>query len=378
MAAAAQAALHPPLQDGPCLQAGSCTEVFAYTIEDFVQHGVEWKGSSPRGQSSNSPSPFDRILQQGWKDRQEQGLFRYHLGDLQTRILPGKAGFVAQLNIRRGSDRRPPQEIQSVQQRFDRQQFNFTQIRPAEILFALARCCPAPGSHPASVLVVINVSPLEFGHVLLLPEPALCLPQVLTPEVLHFGLDAVLLSAHPGFRIGFNSLGAFASVNHLHLHGFYLNWELLVESAPCKPLLPEASLYLLQGVPAPGFMFYSEGQQLEELAHKICRLTSYLVQEEIAHNLFATRGAAPEGPVGSGARPGLRVILWPRRPCFGAKEQSAFNVALCELAGHLPVKTAQDFKGLTETAAIRIIEKHLLPEPQFTQLQCELVALLKE
>ena len=29
-----------------------------------------------------------------------------------------------------------------------------------------------------------------------------------------------------GFRIGFNSLCAFASVNHLHLHAFYLNQEI--------------------------------------------------------------------------------------------------------------------------------------------------------
>ena len=34
---------------------------------------------------------------------------------------------------------------------------------------------------------------------------------------------------HRAFRIGFNSLCAFASVNHLHYHGYYVNREL-----PCE------------------------------------------------------------------------------------------------------------------------------------------------
>ncbi len=32
-----------------------------------------------------------------------------------------------------------------------------------------------------------------------------------------------------GFRLGFNSLCAYASVNHLHFHAYYLENELLVE-----------------------------------------------------------------------------------------------------------------------------------------------------
>ncbi|KAJ7342028.1 hypothetical protein JRQ81_008416 [Phrynocephalus forsythii] len=280
----------------------------------------------------------------------------------------GPVGFVAQLNIQRGLERRQPQEIYSLQQQFDPQQFNFNKIQAREILFYMTRGLPpcldkteSPAG-PACILLVINVSPLEFGHILLIPNPAQSLPQILTPEALHSGLDAVLLSSHPGFRIGFNSLGAFASVNHLHLHGYYLDWELLVETAPCVPLLPEVSLYLLQEVPAPSFVFYSEGQQLEKLTRHVVQVTDYLVKKEVAHNLFITRGARPEGPIHSRARPGIRIIVWPRRACFGAKEESAFNVALCELAGHLPIKTAQDFKDLTEPSAIQTIQKYLLSD----------------
>ncbi|XP_061451875.1 GDP-D-glucose phosphorylase 1 [Rhineura floridana] len=374
----------PPSQEGPDRPS---TEVFVYDEGDFVLRGAEWLANGGnRGTASHAVSCFDSLLQSGWRERQNRGLFRYHLGELQTQILPGRLGFVAQLNTQRGSERRKPQEIQSIQQRFDPQQFNFNKIHPEEILFCMVRgqttsmpCMGGAQIPPglAYVLVVINVSPLEFGHSLLIPDPTLSLPQILTPQVLRFGLDAILLSAHPGFRIGFNSLAAFASVNHLHLHGFYLNWELLVESAPCKPLLPEANLYVLEEVPAPGFLFYSEGRHMEELAHQICQVTNYLIKKEIAHNLFVTRGAIPEGPINSAARPGIRIIVWARKSCFGTKEESAFNVALCELAGHLPIKTAQDFKKLTEASAIHMLQKYLLPDFQFSQLQRELVSLLK-
>ncbi|XP_070619631.1 GDP-D-glucose phosphorylase 1 [Erythrolamprus reginae] len=348
-------------------------ELFCYGPEELALRGVAWPAETDAG--SPAWSRFDRALRDGWAERMRRGLFRYRLGRLPTRILPGRLGLVAQLNVRRATERRRPQEVRSVRQGFDAGQFHFGLIRREEILFCLCRRRPgSPGT-----LVAINVSPLEQGHVLLIPEPALALPQMLTAEALAAGLEAVLLSAHPGFRLGFNSLGAFASVNHLHLHGFYLDWELRVESAPAEPLLPDAGLYLLREAPAPAFLFYcQDGRQVETLAHRVARAARHLSQRDIAHNVFATRGAAPEGPRGSRARPGLRVLLWARKASFGAKEEWAFNVAVCELAGHLPIKSLQEYEGLTETDALHRIQQCLLPDSEWAQLQLELVDLLRE
>uniref|UniRef100_A0A8C5RPQ8 GDP-D-glucose phosphorylase 1 n=1 Tax=Laticauda laticaudata TaxID=8630 RepID=A0A8C5RPQ8_LATLA len=356
-------------------EAGGGPELFCYGPEELVLRGVEWPSRGGAGAAVRPAwSRFDRALRDGWAERLRRGLFRYRLGRLPTRLLPGRLGLVAQLNVQRATERRRPQQVRAVRQSFDPRQFHFGQIRREEALFCLRR---RPGS--AGTLVAINVSPLERGHVLLVPEPALALPQVLTAEALLAGLEAVLLSAHPGFRLGFNSLGAFASVNHLHLHAFYLDWELWVESAPGEPLLPEAGLYLLREAPAPAFLFYcDDGAQVEPLAHRIGRVTGHLTQREIAHNLFATRGAAPEGPLGSRARPGIRVLLWARKACFGAKQESAFNVAVCELAGHLPTKTVQEYEGLSEASALHRIQQCLLPASQLAQLQRELVDLLRE
>lgn len=312
----------------------------------------------------------------------ELGLFRYCLGELRTRTLPGPVGFVAQLNVERGVQRRRPQNIRSVGQAFDPREFNFNKIRPGEVLFRLRRREPRPPDAPPEedVLVVINVSPLERGHVLLVPEPARGLPQRLLPGALRAGLDAVLLSSHPGFRVGFNSLGGLASVNHLHLHGYYLAHRLPVEGAPSEPLDPGGHVHLLGAVPAPGFLFYTRGPGpgLEALVGRVCRATDYLTDREIAHNLFVTRGAPPGKASFSPTLTGVRVILWPRKASFGIKEGEAFNVALCELAGHLPVKTPGDFSSLTEAAALALIQDCLLPPAQAEEVRAALVALIAQ
>lgn len=353
---------------------------FVYGQKDLIGKGLQWPRNSPSAREKLPLSRFDSALCSAWSQRVELGLFRYRLEDLQTQILPGSVGFVAQLNIERGVQKRCPQNIKSVRQEFDPQQFNFNKIRPGEVLFRLQREPNGPAApKQEDVLVLINVSPLEWGHVLLVPEPAQGLPQRLLPGVLRAGLEAVLLSLHPGFRVGFNSLGGLASVNHLHLHGYYLAHPLPVEGAPSTPLDSKGLIHLLQDHPAPGFLFYTSGPGpgLEALISRVCRATDYLSDHEIAHNLFVTRGAPP-GQLSSSDLTGIRVILWARKSSFGIKDSGAFNVALCELAGHLPVKTSQDFSCLTEAAAVALIQDCLLPQTQADEVQAALVALMAQ
>ncbi|XP_006885279.1 PREDICTED: GDP-D-glucose phosphorylase 1 [Elephantulus edwardii] len=354
---------------------------FVYRQEDLLAGEIQWPRNSPAVLGALPLSRFDSAVCTAWRQRMELGLFRYCLGNLQTQILPGAVGFVAQLNVERGVQRRRPQSIRSMRQAFDPKEFNFTKIQQGETLFRLRREPDLPGAPgQEDILVMINVSPLEWGHVLLVPEPARELPQRLLPGALRAGVEAVLLSRHPGFRVGFNSLGGLASVNHLHLHGYYLTHRLPVEGAPSKRLDPGGRLHLLQALPAPGFLFYtcSAGPELEALVSRVCRATDYLTDHDIAHNLFVTRGAQAGKASPSSALTGVRVILWARKSSFGVKEGEAFNVALCELAGHLPIKTSQDFSSLTEAAALTLIEDCLLPPAQVEEVQAALVALVTQ
>ncbi|XP_069018838.1 GDP-D-glucose phosphorylase 1 [Embiotoca jacksoni] len=354
---------------------------FVYSHQDFVADTSLSDGNCPA--MATPPAKFDAAIQAGWTDRMDRGLFRYHLGDLQTRILPGPRGYVAQLNVQRGLERRKPQEILSIQQEFNADQFNFNKINPDEIIFEMMKgteggtALPDNGQlcRPCRMVVLVNVSPLEFGHCVFVPDPSRCLPQILTRFAIQVGIESVLLSSNPGFRVGFNSLGAFASVNHLHLHGYYLNHNLNIESMAVKPLLPEKGFYQMLEFPA-GFLFYAESEEVETVARTICQVTDFLVDDNIAHNLFLTRGSPPCGRIQSGkdrrSRKGVRIAIWPRISCFGAKEESAFNVALCELAGHLPFKNKKDYELTTEKDVTDIIQKYLLPDDEFHRLEQQL------
>lgn len=104
--------------------------------------------------------------------------------------------------MQRAIDRRPPQNIQSLHEPFDHKSFSFTRVRRDEILFELSTSCRQPGeclnssdnesSAAAKAsddserhLVMINVSPLEYGHVLLVPQLNHCRPQVHTDTHTH-------------------------------------------------------------------------------------------------------------------------------------------------------------------------------------------------
>ncbi|KAK3092332.1 hypothetical protein FSP39_001381, partial [Pinctada imbricata] len=265
---------------------------------------------------------FDCLLRSKWDRAMVEGHFRYQLDNLETRIIPGKKKFVAQLNVKRATERRKPQAISTVNQSFDPNQFNFTKIKQEEVLFSLRQSDESQNNfnetsslgNQTENLVIVNVSPLEYGHVLVVPNVNGLLPQLLTEQSVQLALHCMLLSSHPGFRIGFNSLCAYASVNHLHFHAYYLEHELFVETCPVDHL--EGLLYELTVMPCRGFAFQLHGTDIDKLSSAIHKVAQYLREHEIAHNLYVTKGTVfGEDP--AGGKRTIRLYLWPRKKVVG-------------------------------------------------------------
>lgn len=81
-------------------------------------------------------------------------------------------------------------------------------------------------------------SPIDYGHALLCPRVLDCLPQLLDAESVLLALRFAREAGNPYLRVGYNSLGAYATINHLHfqvrwgpLHALYLTRG----SLPCPP-----------------------------------------------------------------------------------------------------------------------------------------------
>lgn len=352
-------------------------DTFHFVYKDFIRD-VRRSPEEPVAVLSK----FDESIQANWKGRMERGLFRYSLDVLPTRIVPGQSKYVAQLNSKRATEKRKAQEILHVQQKFNAEHFNFNKVKPEEILFEMKKEGDEKEGRAGKMLVLINVSPLGFGHCLFVPDPSLCLPQILTKSAVETGIESVFLSSDPGFRVAFNSLGAFASINHLHLHGYYLNHELKLESKPAQPLVPEKGVYLFPDFPG-GFLFYTESEGVADVSRIVFEVTDFLVNNNVAHNMFITRGCPllpdhAQIEESHQSRNGVRIVVWPRKSYLAAKELRAFNPAVCELAGHILFKNKLDYENATEEDINDIIQRHLLPKEELQTLEQGLIQHLKD
>ena len=336
-------------------------------------------------------SPFDRILLSAWEDRFAAGLFRYDVTAVKTKVVPGGCGFVAQFNEGRATKKRPTEfAVDEVCQAFDANKFNFTKADKSEILFAFrdaraetealesasktrgstfdaARLVEDDGISPTVVL--INVSPIEYGHVLLCPRVLEGLPQRVSPETLLPPLLMAAESRNPYFRVGYNSLGAYATINHLHFQAYYLMEAFPIERAPTRRLPARAyptkrhrhgiKVSETTGYPVRCVCF-ERGDGFESLAQMVGIACQRLQARNVPFNLLI-------------ADHGARVFLIPQR--FSQRiargevpedvVATGVNPAVFEISGHLLYKTREDYDACSQEAAQRMLECASLAEEDF-------------
>ncbi|KAK2711607.1 GDP-D-glucose phosphorylase 1-like isoform X2 [Artemia franciscana] len=293
-------------------------------------------------------SELDQHLTKTWETVRDKNIMRYRiegLGTQKTRTLMYKGlSIIAQLATERASTRRAPQEVTDIDQPFDNKSFNFTKIDSQEILL-----------EKDNIHVIVNTSPVDYGSCLIIPNLELCLPQKITEFGLQASLNTLIRSNSWCMRVGFNSLTAYASVNHQHYHIYYLNQHLGVEMAAVKPLFGD-TIYEFLDWPAKGFAFQlKEFDSLSLFISNVWKLVEYLQQNRIAHNMFITRGCPFEEEPQADTYTAVRLFIWAREPSFGIKERNGFNPALCELAGHILVKDETSFERITVEEAAEIL-----------------------
>lgn len=127
--------------------------------------------------------------------------------------------------------------------------------------------------------------------------------------------------------------------------------------------------YVLENFPSKGFAFQLVDNDIQSLATNVFRLVSFLCEKSIAHNLFLTTGKS----FGADCSDTLRVFVWARHSTFGAKEEFAFNPAMCELAGHLLIKEEADFETVNEDQVSDLL--HSITRPYYDGVRPQLAAL---
>lgn len=308
---------------------------FEYSVSDLC---VSVNGGKTR---------FDELVETRWNHHMKSGHFRYAFSSPESKILPGKYGFLAQLNYNRAHNRRPPQSMSSLKQPYNEEGFNFTKIDPNREL--VCNLINRTDEKQLKHCLIINVSPLEKCSSLLVPELNAGRPQLLTETAIQVAFETILLSGSSSLRLGFNSLCAFASVNHQHWHLYYLeNVRLYLETAEVQ-MIPTSGgqCYEMLDYPAPCFAFQMRTvEDIPTVSKSVYLLIDYLIRNDIAHNVFMTRGESFDP---NSTDQVIRVFVWGRESVIGSKDPGAFVIAVCELAGQILIYQEDFFQVVTES-----------------------------
>ncbi|XP_077253184.1 GDP-L-galactose phosphorylase 1-like [Tasmannia lanceolata] len=341
------------------------------------------------GESTNSQISFlNNLLLSQWEDRRSIGLFRYDVTACKSQVIPGEYGFIAQLNEGRHLKKRPTEfRVDQVLQPFDENKFNFTKIGQEEVLLVFQKSeddktqyfqnAPANAATKSPNIVAINVSPIEYGHVLLIPRVLDCLPQRIDHESFLLALHMAAEAASPFFRLGYNSLGAFATINHLHFQAYYLSLPFPVEKAPMRNITTvkglaesEVAIFELLNYPVRGLVFMC-GNSLQDLSDAVSKSCVWLQNNNVPYNVLISDS-------------GKRVFVFPQ--CYAAKQalgevsqellDTQVNPAVWEISGHMVLKRTKDYEEASEDYAWRLLAEVSLSEQMFQEVKAYILAAI--
>ncbi|KAE8654217.1 GDP-L-galactose phosphorylase 1 [Hibiscus syriacus] len=274
-----------------------------------------------------------------WEDRMQRGLFRYDVTACETK-----------------------------------NKFNFTKVGQEEVLFQFEASedgevqfypsAPIDVENVPSV-VAINVSTIEYGHVLLIPRILECLPQRIDRESFLLALYMAVEAGNPYFRLGYNSFGAFATINHLHFQAYYLDVPFPIEKAPTKKLTTlkdEVIISELLNYPVRGLVFEG-GYTLQDLSYTVSDACICLQENNIPYNVLISDC-------------GKRIFLLPQ--CYAEKQalgevspellETQVNPAVWEISGHMVLKMRKNYDEASDENAWRLLAEVSLSDERFREV----------
>eukprot|EP01001_Neometanema_parovale_P008501 NODE_4776_length_1020_cov_88.147157_g4571_i0.p1 GENE.NODE_4776_length_1020_cov_88.147157_g4571_i0~~NODE_4776_length_1020_cov_88.147157_g4571_i0.p1 ORF type:complete len:325 (+),score=35.92 NODE_4776_length_1020_cov_88.147157_g4571_i0:72-977(+) len=216
-------------------------------------------------------------------------------------------------------------------------------------------------------LLLINRSPIGYLSGVLVPNVAANHPQWLTASALDVALAFASELRSRGLRIGYNSMGAGASVNHMHFQIWDFNEDLPVDLAPRRLVktIPagQESLKvheLTEEYPVRTLVFtHGSTPALRATTRAILlRCVAYMETHGIPHDLVLT------------SRPrGNDVYLFPRKRGWREGEYS-FIVGFPEVAGYVIMQKEEQWRTVNASRVTQHwLETVTLPASDFVDLR---------
>ena len=297
----------------------------------------------------------DFILTQ-WKLKLGQGnIFINDLSNTVICTMPGRFGLIKVVDLHRTTAKRKT-DLKGVVKNSDfittrpinSNSFNFTKIKPSEFI-----------SISNGHAILVNVSPMAYGHILFCPYfQEAVFSQILTEPTILAALQFHSCFTRPDFRLCFNSLGGWASVNHHHWHGLFLadpaftvsaTGKFPIETCPITNMLTVAdcSIALVQG--HVNCLRLSRVADDTKTANVVFKLVHALLTRDVPHNVMVSRDFVYLTP-----RQPQKVGLFPYSEADGG-----LHVAVAEVSGYMICLDNSTYNLLAENDVFTLCQEHV-------------------
>lgn len=323
--------------------------------------------------ASLPPYEEDAALRR-WHELLVTPLFRNTLAGFERRALSDtNHGFVALFDATRAKTKRQPTPQKALRpavvRPFDPSGFHFGKARADERIARFYGPSAADPSVWCWHAVFVNVSPLAEGHVVLVPDLELHqLPQVLSHGAVRLLVRFAARGTRQDFKVLFNSLGGWASVNSLHIHGLFTS-ELFPERQgrfpiECAPRGEGAHIsshgvdvdvlrlqYAVEAwvVTATASVGTLEETVLDILATAVWLIVERLQALDVPHHLLATQG-------------GRRIYVVPRQMQRDLPEGIKF--AVMEVLGTAICSSDTGYSDLTAEHYFALLKEEVSLTPE--------------
>ena len=316
---------------------------------------------------------MDEEVIKSWLEK--QSLFSSSFIGTRIARMGGKHSLLKAIHLGRTGNKRKtkyeeaPQRGVVTVQTFDCELFNFTKVARKEYI---------------TDDILINVSPLAFGHFLFCPGLNDMRPQTLEKSSLAQALRLAGNFSRSDFKLFFNSLGGWASVNHMHFHGVFLSGYCTAErdwrgdfreiGQDCclfedgrfpiehskvyhkRSTRSESHVFSLDYI-LPGLRI--ENSQSDHLLNDAWKVIDYLLLRDIPHNVLITDGGRCIYIV---PRQVQKVVMLPF-----SQDNGGIHVASAELFGVVICFDESTFNGLDEANYADVLRRHVAVDAALIQ-----------
>lgn len=270
----------------------------------------------------------------------------------------------------------------TVSQPFDDASFHFLKADVKECIawVRIGQCASAAPADPLKdTLLLINNAPMTRSHFLIVPHPAARLPQSLTPYSVRVAIElcrGLAADGDGGILLGFNSICAFASVNHLHLHAYRVDLapeqeqDLKEVNSGSIPALHRAvmPLHWTRDFPVAVVTGQVPGLRVDALTTEaslnvLLAVIETVQSHDCAHNvLFFCDGVGD-----------VSAVVYCRAKAVGVKDAGMVNLALSELSGHLFAKEKDAYERYSGDDLDALFEQIRLPSDSYSVICDDIV-----